>query len=78
MASQIEIGRRVRVKHKQDRLGGPKYPGRTGAVIRENEFGRSDGGLWYVQLEATPRAKARVELFYCKELDLLDKDEVAT
>ncbi len=74
MASQIEIGSRVGVKHKQDRLGGPKYSGRTGVVVRENEWGRSDGGLWYVQLDATQRAKARVELFFSKELDLLNEE----
>ena len=73
MASQIEIGSRVGVKHKQDLLGGPKYPGRTGVVVRENVLGRSDGGLWYVQLDATQRAKVRVELFYSKELDLLNE-----
>jgi hypothetical protein len=73
MASQIEIGSRVRVKREQDRLGGPVYPGRIGVVVRENEFGRSMGGLWYVQLEATRRAKERVATLCSNELELLQE-----
>jgi hypothetical protein len=33
-------------------------------------FGRESGGYWYVQLEATRRAKQRIALFCAKELEL--------
>lgn len=42
-----------------------RYPGRTGVVLRENPFGQDDissqryGGLWYVRLDPTARAKSR-------------------
>ncbi len=69
-SSTIAIGAKVMVKRKQDRLGGPHYPGRVGVVVRENMFGRESGGYWYVQLEATRRAKQRIALFCTKELEL--------
>jgi hypothetical protein len=68
-SSTIVIGAKVMVKRKQDRLGGPQYPGRIGVVVRENMFGRELGGYWYVQLEATRRAKQRIALFCAKELE---------
>lgn len=68
--ASIAIGARVMVKREQDRLGGPQYPGRVGIVVRENPFGRDSGGYWYVQLEATRRAKQRIALFCTKELEL--------
>jgi len=69
-SSTIAIGARVMVKREQDRLGGPQYPGRVGIVVRETPFGRDSGGYWYVQLEATRRAKQRIALFCAKELEL--------
>ncbi len=69
-SSTIAIGAKVMVKRQQDRLGGPQYPGRIGVVVRENRFGRELGGYWYVQLEATRRAKQRIALFCAKELEL--------
>jgi hypothetical protein len=69
-SSTIAIGARVMVKREQDRLGGPQYPSRVGIVVRENMFGRELGGYWYVQLEATRRAKQRIALFCAKELEL--------
>ncbi len=69
-SSTIAIGARVMVKREQDRLGGPQYPGRIGIVVRENPFGREIGGYWYVQLEATRRAKQRIALFCANELEL--------
>lgn len=69
-SSTIVIGAKVMVKRKQDRLGGPQYPGRIGVVVRENMFGRESGGYGYVQLEATRRAKQRIALFCAKELEL--------
>ncbi|MBK6742579.1 MAG: hypothetical protein IPG66_06185 [Hydrogenophilales bacterium] len=66
----IRIGVKVVVKREQNQLlGGPKYPGRTGIVVRENSLGRNMGGLWYVALEATRRAKPRIELFCSRELE---------
>jgi hypothetical protein len=50
-------------------LAGLSIPGRIGVVVRENMFGRELGGYWYVQLEATRRAKQRIALFCAKELE---------
>lgn len=47
----------------------PRFNGRVGVVTRENEFGRGrNGGLWYVALESTKRAKPRTESFYGDDL----------
>jgi hypothetical protein len=55
------------------RLGPPKYPGRVGIVLRLNSVGGMDHrGLWYVQLEPTTRAAARVETFWGEELILTE------
>lgn len=70
----ITIGTRVRVRREQVLLCGPRYPGRTGIVTAENEFGRDNGGLWYVRLEATSRARERVTTFYSSELEILEED----
>jgi hypothetical protein len=67
----LASGMRVRVKQEQDRLGGPRYPGRIGTILRENLCGRRTGGLWYVRLEPTHRAKERVEAFWTWELEIL-------
>ncbi|MBK4736111.1 hypothetical protein [Noviherbaspirillum pedocola] len=64
-------GEHVAVRHDQTRLGGPKYPGRRGIVLRQNQAGRKPDGLWHVRLEPTNRAGERVELFWTKELDVL-------
>lgn len=70
----IAIGARVVVKREQNLLSGPHYPGRTGVVIEENICGRASGGYWYVRLDATRRAKERVELFCTRELELLAQE----
>jgi hypothetical protein len=70
----IAIGARVRVKRQQVLLCGPRYPGRVGIITAENPFGRDNGGLWYVRLEATPRAGERVTTFYSSELEILEGD----
>ncbi len=62
------IGKRVTVQIKPGRyISSTRKPGngRIGTVLRENEFGRGthEGGLWYVRLEATKRAKECVEMF---------------
>lgn len=64
------IGQRVRV------LPSSKYyPGRVGVVERLNIFSQNlDGslnhdGLWFVALEPTNRAKARVELIWGDDLE---------
>lgn len=66
----IEIGQRVAILRDQSatRFGPPKYPGRTGTVVRRNpNGGEHHNGLWYVQLDATSRAKPRIEPFWGKE-----------
>lgn len=71
---QVELGMRVQVKREQDRLGGPLYPGREGVVVDINEFGKSmNGGLWYVLLRKTKRAKERIELFAGGDLEQQDQ-----
>ena len=71
-STNIKIGNRVRVKREQDRIGPPTCPGRVGEVVRENGFGRGDsGGLWYVKLSATTRAKEREDVFWGKDLELI-------
>ena len=52
----ITLGARVRVRRESNLLCGSRYPGRTGIVTAENPFGRDNGGLWYVRLDATQRA----------------------
>ncbi len=69
----ITIGTKVRVKRESILLCGPRYPGRIGIVTAENPFGRDNGGLWYVRLEATQRARERVTTFYSSELEILEE-----
>ncbi|MYM92449.1 hypothetical protein GTP90_01080 [Rugamonas sp. FT81W] len=64
----VQPGQTVRVESIQRRLGGPRYPNRIGVVRERNALGRDSGGLWYVELQATTRAKARVTLFWGDEL----------
>lgn len=70
----VVIGARVRVKREQVLLCGPRYPGRIGTVTAENPYGRDNGGLWYVRLEATRRAQEHVTTFYSSELEILEED----
>lgn len=70
-ADVAEIGKHVVVRHNQRRLGGDKYPGRKGIVVDENTLGRSDGGLWYVRLFPTSRAKERIESFWSRDLQVV-------
>lgn len=71
----VTIGTRVRVKREKVLLCGPRYPGRIGTVVAENEFGRSSGGLWYVRLDETKRARESTQTFFTSELDILGEDE---
>ena len=65
--------RRVRVREEQPtRYGPPKYPNRTGRVVKQNDFETSHNGLFYIELDATKQAKAREELFLGDELEILD------
>jgi len=64
----IVQGTRVKVKAVQNCIGRPKFPGRTGIIVRENRFGRPQG-LWYVQLDATARASTREETFWTSDLE---------
>lgn len=70
-------GHHVAVRPDQNRIGGPKYPGRIGIVLRQNHAGRNPDGLWHVRLEPTARAGERVELFCTKELDVLSRPAAA-
>jgi hypothetical protein len=66
----IQEGVKVRIRE-----GVPRYQGRVGVVTKLNFFSENDPEhkkLWYVNLTATKRAKARTELFFSKELELLD------
>lgn len=71
MATQISVDMKVQVikDQSQTRLGPPKHPGRTGKVVRLNSVGGMDhGGLWYVLLDKTSRARPREETFWGEEL----------
>lgn len=71
---KIELGMRVRVKREQNRISGPHYPGREGVVVADNVCGANkDGGLWYVLLRSTNRAKERIELFPGMHLEIIDQ-----
>jgi hypothetical protein len=71
-SAPMSNGTRVRVKKHQGRLGGDKYPGRFGSVVRLNSVALPDR-LYYVDLEPTKRAKARRETFW--ERDLIELTE---
>jgi len=68
----VREGIRVRIKTKQARLGGDKYPGREGIVQSENGIA---GDYWNVRLTATARAQERVELFSLDMLEVLTTTE---
>lgn len=65
------IGDHVRVK-KDEPEG---LSGRSGVIVRENQFGKgpygNGEGLWYIQLEATKRAKARTACCWGKYLEVI-------
>lgn len=69
----VGIGALVQVvgasAQRRVRLGPAKHPGRGGTVVSRNPCTRDDcGGLWYVRLDATGRARERVETFWGDEL----------
>lgn len=70
----LSVGQLVRVRKEQPRLlGKPKYPGRSGCLRRLHPFTTEKGfeeQLWYVELEPTARAAARVETFWGHQLEL--------
>lgn len=68
-ASDPIIGRRVRIHKNQNRIGGDKYPGRYGTVLKRNSIDKTH---IYVQLEPTARAKERVETFWLRDLIFLE------
>jgi hypothetical protein len=72
----VREGTRVRIKSKQARIGGAKYPGREGVVQSSNCVNQD---YWYVRLTATARAAERDELFGLNALEVLTTaDELAT
>lgn len=71
LAMNAQIGMAVQVAQDQSRtrLGKAKCPGRAGVIVRRNSVAGDDfGGLWYVLLHATNRAKAKEEIFWGEEL----------
>jgi hypothetical protein len=74
----MQIGDKVRVKKNQpgncsDKgIGVAEYPNRVGVIVRQNEFGKDKfGGLWYIDLEPTARAKARTVCMFGQYLDTI-------
>lgn len=55
-------------KNQPHRMGKAKNPSRRGIIERENSIAP---GYWYVNLEATNRAKATTELFEERDMILL-------
>jgi len=70
MAAIMNAGDRIRIKREQHNFGKPRFPGRIGVLIRSNKI---DENCWYIQLDATPRAKARLEHFHESDLELEDE-----
>lgn len=66
------IGKRVRIRKNQRRLGGDKYPGRYGTVLRTNVC---DDKLFYIVLEPTARAKERIETFWQDDFFVAEEHE---
>lgn len=73
----MKVGDRVRVKNQSESCaengtGVVEYPNRVGTVVRQNQFGHDRlGGLWYVKLDATPRAKARETCMFGRYLEVI-------
>jgi hypothetical protein len=69
-ALRLRPGLRVVTSCRQTRLGGQKYPGRPGRVHSATGYPGSNGDqYWYVNLEATRRAKPRpMEWYLDREL----------
>lgn len=59
-------GQRVRVRAEQPRLSRPLFVGRVGTVAEPNSV---DPAFLYVELDATPSAKARTEMFHTDHLE---------
>ena len=68
----MKIGDTVTVKREHPgSIVKPAYPGRVGQIVRQNQFGAEQyGGLWYVRLEATARARAREICIHGCDLEL--------
>jgi len=69
------VGHPVRVRKEQEILGKPKYPGRTGRLQRLHPYTVDvpfPEQLWYVELEPTARAAARVETFFGHQLEVVE------
>lgn len=69
------VGHPVRVRKEQKILGKPKYPGRTGRLQRLHPYTVDvpfPEQLWYVELEPTARAAARVETFFGHQLEVVE------
>ncbi len=71
----IAIGTRVRVKPATRQTRPTKYAGRVGVVQRANTI---DARLLYVDLDATGRARARREAFWCNSLEIIGQTEAAS
>jgi hypothetical protein len=61
-------GRRVFMRPAAHRGGRSYHPGRVGTLIRRN---LTDPSLWYVDLDATARAKQRQICCFEKDLALM-------
>jgi len=74
------VGHPVRVRKEQEILGKPKYPGRNGRLQRLHPYTVDvpfPEQLWYVELEPTARAAARVETFFGHQLELVSSGDTA-
>ncbi len=75
------VGQPVRVRKEQEILGKPKYPGRSGRLQRLHPYTIGvpfKEQLWYVELDPTSRAAARVETFWGHQLEIIISAETAT
>lgn len=66
----IEIGKRVQIGEKSRPCEKDRYQGRSGTVVRLNgcSVPEQDGGLWYVEIDATDKYEAAIDTFWGSQL----------
>lgn len=69
----VYVGEDVRIKKNQGRLGGDKYPGRFGTIVKSHPISVPEP-LFYVALKPTDRAKGRIDTFWLRDLIFMDNN----
>ncbi len=69
--ASLYFGARVAVKTTQYLQGRRRFPGRVGTVDRAISPHEVVDGFWRVKLDATKERKARTEMFYGVDLEVI-------